>query len=395
MAMAVRKKAAKMKRKILIVNYEYPPLGGGGGVATHDLALEWSRNNEVHVLTSAFKDTPLYEKMGKIHVHRVRVWNRNSRDAASFLSMFSYVLFGFFKGFRLARANRFSVMNTHFAVPSGPLGWALGLLFGIPNVLSLHGGDIYDPSKKSSPHRSFLFKRVVKFILNRAQRIVAQSSNTRDNTVKYYNPRREVEIIPLAFHPPKISPGGFRLPDARRGDFTMVTIGRLVKRKSVETILQAMAIQGDSRVRLYILGDGPEQDMLQKRAEYLNIADRVYFAGFVTEKQKYDYLTSCSAYIMTSLHEGFGIVFMEAMFCGLPIICTNHGGQTDFLKDGVNALLLNVGDHAVCAASIDRLMKDKKLYKKLATANRRDVRVFYAEQVAARYERIFDELTGV
>jgi glycosyltransferase involved in cell wall biosynthesis len=95
---------------------------------------------------------------------------------------------------------------------------------------------------------------------------------------------------------------------------------------------------------------------------------------------------------MTSLHEGFGIVFMEAMNFGLPIISTNHGGQTDFLTDGENALLINVGDHEACAASIERIVKDEKLRRRFASKNLKVVKSFMAHEVAGRYIDIFSGL---
>ena len=155
-----------------------------------------------------------------------------------------------------------------------------------------------------------------------------------------------------------------------------------------------MAKLRDDKVHLYILGDGPEKSDLAKRVAYHNLSSNVHFAGFVTEQEKFLYLKNCNAYIMTSLHEGFGIVFMEAMHSALPIISTNHGGQTDFLFEGKNALILNVGDVSKCAESIKRLKSDKKLYKQLSDNNKKDIKKFYAPNVAGQYEKIFEKLIG-
>jgi L-malate glycosyltransferase len=383
------------RKRILIINYEFPPLGGGGGVASHDLAVEWGKENMVDVLTSAYLDTPLYEKMGDVNVHRVKVWNRKSRDAASFISMLTYLIFGLFKGISLMRKSRYDVINTHFALPSGPLGWILGALYKVPNILSLHGGDIYDPSKKSSPHNSIIFRNIVKFILWRASVIVAQSSNTRDNTIKYYNPKKEIKIIPLAFRRPVEEKDPDFSPGAAKDDFVLVTIGRIVKRKSIETMINALAQVKSKKVKLFIIGDGPERENLQTLIYKRKLQNSIKIIGFVDEKTKYRYLRRADLFIMTSLHEGFGIVFMEAMYCGKPIISANHGGQTDFLTHGTNALLIDVGDVKNCALSIEKLMRDKSLYRKLAQNNSKDVKKFYAGPVAMQYEELMNALGAV
>jgi len=382
------------KLKILIVNYEFPPLGGGGGVATYDLALGWKEAGQVDVLTSNFADLPSYENMDGINVYRTRIFFRKSRDAATFISMLSYVITGFFKGISLARKNRYDVINTHFAVPSGPLGYILSRLFHIPNVLSLHGGDIYDPSKKLSPHDSFIFSRVVKFILQKADRIVAQSTNTRDNTVRYYNPDKEVEIIPLAFHPPAPVKAARKDLNLSKDNFYVITVGRLIKRKSLQTLIQAIGNIKNKKVKLLIIGDGPEKEYLDTVVKEFHADERVAFLGFLDDNDKYRYLKCADLFALTSLHEGFGIVFMEAMHIGLPIVCTNHGGQVDFLKQRENALLFDVGDVRKCSDAILELYKNETLYKKLSANNKKKIKNFYAEQVASQYIDIFNELVS-
>lgn len=392
--MTLKKKSPVPKKPInvLIINYEYPPLGGGGGVATYDLAIEWAKQGSVDVLTSSFRDLPRYETVEGVTIHRVPALMRKSRDAASFVSMFSYVFFALIKGYRLCRKNRFDVINTHFAVPSGPIGYVLGKIFSIPNVLSLHGGDIYDPSKKMSPHRNFFFKRVVKFILNRADDVVAQSSNTRNNTITYYNPVKEIAVIPLAFHPPVIPKVKKKDLPFNEKDFNIVTIGRLVKRKAMDVLIQSLAGISVKGIRLHILGDGPEGEYLKNLAEELNVSDKVNFAGYVDDDAKYVYLSNSRLFALTSLHEGFGIVYMEAMYCGLPIVCANNGGQVDFLEHEQNALLIDVGDISACRTSITRFYKEKALYSRCAGNNTQKIKKFYAEAISEQYIARFRSL---
>jgi len=92
------------------------------------------------------------------------------------------------------------------------------------------------------------------------------------------------------------------------------------------------------------------------------------------------------------MHEGFGIVFMESMFAGLPIVCSNHGGQVDFLKDEENALLIEVGDVESCKKSMLRVYKDKELRSRMYKNNKKKVKDFYGEGVAYEYIKIFREL---
>ncbi len=376
---------------ILVVNYEYPPIGGGGGVICRDICEEIaSKGHRVTVITSLFGGQPPYEKINGVEIHRIPVLMRTKQNVASLPSMLSFVPLCIRKGAALFRNERFDVINTHFAVPSGPAGHHLSCRFGIPNVLTIHGGDIFDPSKALSPHRTIGLKQTVRKMLECADRVVAQSSDTRNNSRTYYGVDRHIDIVPLGIRPnpyPAKTRRELSLPD---DGFVFVTIGRLVRRKNLPDLLEAVAgIRKEMPCTLMVIGDGPEKEPLERKIREWNMGDSVRMTGRVDDEQKYQYLLAADLYLSTALHEGFGIVFLEAMECGLPVVCYDRGGQTDFLKDGETGFLVRLGDKKEFKEKISHLLSSSETRKRIGEYNREYVKEFYIDRCADRYIEIF------
>jgi glycosyltransferase involved in cell wall biosynthesis len=378
-------------RRVLIVTYEYPPLGGGGGVIFRDLAEELARQIEVCVLTSGRPGLPEREQRGALEIVRVPVFMRNADATASLPSMLSFFPSSLRAGTRLLRERPFDLVHTSFAVPSGPSGVLLARRSGLPHVLSLHGGDLYDPSKTLSPHRTPLLKQTVRWVIHASDRVVAQSSDTRHRAVSIYG-ERDVDTIPLAVPRPSFTPvarGELGL-DLADGDFVLVTVGRLVARKGLDALLQVMSQLGSARFKLVVVGEGPARSELETKARSLGVADAVRFAGYVSEERKRQILEASDLYVSTSLHEGFGIVFLEGMQHGLPVVCFDRGGQVDFVNDSVGRLL-PLGDLARCRAAILEIAGDAALRERLGAAARRLAEEYSVERYAQRYRNIYAE----
>jgi len=223
--------------------------------------------------------------------------------------------------------------------------------------------------------------------------VVAASQNSVDNIRKLYGVERSIDFIPLGI--PKFEIHRLSRQDLGLGEnqFALVTVGRLVRRKNLQDLLEVVRDLDDPQIVLVIIGDGPERKSLERSAGDLGIARQVKFTGRIGDSEKSAYLASGDLYVSTSDHEGFGLVFLEAMHCGLPVVCYDFGGQTDFLDRSATGALVPHGDRASFAAAIRRFQRDAAMLEGCRETARQRVAEYYVERCAQSYERLFLEAT--
>ena len=378
--------------KILFVNYEYPPLGGGGGVATRDVAVELAKRHEVHVLTSAAPDLAAEDVVDGVRLFRAPVWGRNARSHASFLSMITFWPIGTRLGKKLIAEHQYDVINTWFAVPSGPTGTHLAKASGVPHVLTMAGGDIYDPSKWYTPDKNPVLSQVVKWVLRSAQGHVAVSTDLAKRAKAIYGFDKPIEVISLGAVPSGIEPAPRSALGLAEDVVYMITVGRLVRRKNLTRLLDAMAQVSCDKLHLLVVGDGPEKGNLAAQAQQLGMQDRVHFRGFVPEQEKHQLLQAADIFTLPSLHEAFGIVYIEGMLAGLPVIASRPGGQEDYLSDGETGYLVDREDTSALRDAIQRLTDDRAARKKMGEQARETALGFSPQNTAGQYEALFERL---
>jgi glycosyltransferase involved in cell wall biosynthesis len=371
---------------ILIINFEYPPLGGGGGVATADIAGELAKRHTVHVLTTAFPTLPRFEVVDGVHIHRVPVLGRFALPTASFLSLITFAPVAFFAGIFMMRKVSFDIIYTQFVIPSGLPAALLSKLFSIPFVLTFIGGDIYDPSKGISPHRHALFRMIIRWIATRAAVRTAISHDTKTRTIELHGVTKDIQVVPIGLKK-------FIAKEATRSelgfsdkDIICVSIGRLVPRKGYDVLLAAW--KDIPEAKLIIIGNGPLRADLSHTIKKYGLSNRVQLLGQVEEEKKAQLLRIADMYVSAAQHEGFGIVFLEAMNAGLAIVAANDGGQRDFLENGENAILIAPHDVRALVRAVQTLIKDIHLRHTMGTKNKKAVENYYIDRTAARIEDI-------
>ncbi len=380
-----------MSLRIVEFSYEYPPLGGGGGIWLRDLCLEMAKRHSVTVITSAAGSRPSRESEGGVDIVRVPVILRRHRSTATMISMLSYFPSSLWRGRKWVDRLQPDVVNSQFVVPSGPSAHLCARRAGVPHVVTLHGGDLFDPSKSLSPHRLPVVRSAIRFLLKRADRVVAQSSNTAGNAKGIYGVDRPIDIIPLGIQPIAATGVDREALGIGKDRFVLVSVGRLIRRKNLGTLLEAVRDLGDASVLLVLVGSGPLRDELETMAASLGIADQIKLTGWVEESEKIAYLENADLYVSTSDHEGFGLVFVEAMDCGLPVVAYDHGGQTDFLKDGETGALVSHGNRDELVAAIRQIRGSTERLTRYRATCKAVARGYYIERCAESYEELFSQ----
>ena len=365
--------------KILVLCYEYPPIGGGGGRIAAQVASSLARRGHaVRVLTGGMRHLPRREVRDLVEVVRPFSFRRRE-DTCTVPEMALYLATGLLPVLRESRKWRPDVVHAHFAVPTGPLALATKLLTGVPYVLTAHLGDVPGGVPEQTDHLFRLVGPLVKPVWRAARQVTAVSRFTAELAARAYGV--QPTVIPNGV--PPIPPPQVRLHSPRR----IIMAGRLSIQKNPLLAINALALIKDLDWLFEVIGDGPLASEMRALAGRSGVGGRVILHGWISNAQVAELMAEADILLMPSSNEGLSMVAIEALQHGLAIVASQIGGMRDVVEEGRNGFLCELSPDAF-AQKLRVLLTDASQLERMRHASRQMAGDFDLEKTVDAYERV-------
>lgn len=347
--------AGEIQMKILVLNYEYPPLGAGAAPVCRDLASEMAeQGHQVTVVTMGFKGLPEYEVQNGVEIYRLECLRRHEHSCSP-PEQLTYI----HNAERFLRTHlkthAFDICHVHFVVPTGLIALWLKKNYGISYVLTAHGSDVEGHNRKISlrvMHR--ILRPAWIRIVRGAFATTAPSEHLIRLMDRVCHSRRYI-LIPNGLNRKNYDPAG------ERKEKRVLVMGRLQEFKNVQTILKAAALIRDDQWQGWqvdVLGDGPYRKELEQLVRNLGIGTRVCFRGWIDNgtPEQISYLKKAAVYITASRFENCPMSVLEAVAAGCYPLMSDIEGHRQFFKNGPDSFFFRPEDAEELAGKLKNLL---------------------------------------
>ncbi|NTV64786.1 MAG: glycosyltransferase family 4 protein [Oscillochloris sp.] len=378
--------------RILMLNNEFPPLGGGTGTVNRAILsrLAALANLEIDLVTSALGWR--YEQAqlaARVRMFKVPVVNRNIHHSSS-RELLTYAALALPVALRLQRVRPYDLVFAWSAVPAGGVALALRRLVGLPYILRVCGPDI--PGFEQRYGLLYpLLTPTIKAIWRGASRLVAKCQDEAEMMLAV-QPGMAIDLIAngvdLAAFPPA--------PIAADGPLRLICVARLIERKGQHHLIHALRrlIDQGLDVTLELVGEGDARAENEALVRRLGLEQRVTFAGYVPREQIGAHYAAAHVFVLPSYNEGMSVATLEAMAAGLPTVVTRTGGAADLVDEGVSGHIVAWADIEALAERLRALAESRDLARHMGTAARARAQRFSWDTATARYLALFDQVVG-
>ncbi len=371
--------------RILMLNYEFPPLGGGAGNANYYLLKEFAQEKDLQIdlVTSsvgAFKKEEFAENI-TIHYLDIGKGNKNFHYQTN-KDLLIYSFKSYFYSRKLIKQQQYDFIHAWFGIPCG----FTAMLFKKPYLVALRGSDVpfYNPRFKLLD--KLFFKQLSRLIWKRAQVVVANSQGLKDLALKT-NPKQKIEVIYNGVDTNHFKPA--KRKKASKA-LRIICVARLVERKGVKYLLKSLTELKKVDFKLTIIGEGNQKKQLEELAKELKIDKKVSFLGAAPHQELVQHYQQHDIFVLPSLNEGMSNTVLEAMACGLAIIMTDVGGARELVNE--NGFLVRVKTIADFTISIDAY-HNKSLLQRHQKASRSMAEQLSWNLASRRYKGVYHQIS--
>lgn len=393
--------------KIAILTSSFPRRPGDyqGNFVFYQARGQAEHGNDVHIVCPHVPGAPFHEVMEGVEVHRFPyfypcrfqrlssgggMYSALRESPLAVLQLPFFLVCEWWCAWRVIRHHHIDIIHSHWFIPSGLVGALLSVMAKKPHIISSHVLD----ANLFGRYRCFL--PLLSVITRSADLITANSTYTKQRIEALVSLPVPCRVIPMGVDvPEKIPvPGKPRRP-------AVLFVGRLVEWKGVDTLIRS--VSGVRRkipgAELFIAGEGPLLESLQQLVQDLDLGETVHFCGRVTDRELDRLYGSVSALVLPSrphqglVMEGLGVVLLEAMSRGVPVIGSNIGGITDIIDDGKNGFLVPCGSDEELAEKIILLLSDEERAEQFRQAGYNTVSSRFSwDAISRQFSEVYDRV---
>jgi len=377
--------------KVVQVVPEFPPpLVGGGGYHVYNLTKELvKRGVDVTVFTLNIGKTFLFKGI-KVETHfgKAKVF----RVPASYIPKTMYSIAP--KLTSLLLKEKPDIIHAHgYQVFTSDAALVASKIKKTPLVLTLHG---FPRGFNKLTHKAY-FDLIGKETLKSAEKIISVSRIVAQEFKAIGVPEEKIATVPngVDLGEYKQLPVGdlFRKRfDIKENEKVVLTIGRLEKIKGFQYLIKALPSIMEEIGSTKLVIAGPDFDYgakLKELVEEIKVKDHVIFYGMINGKEKFEAFSAADIVAVPSLYEGFGMLLLEAMAAGKPVVATNTGAATELIQNGKNGMLVNLGDVEDLAGKVIKLLSDNQLMSLISQESRKTVEAFSWEKISEHIHKLY------
>ena len=374
--------------RILMLNNEFPPLGGGTGTVNRALLQRFARAPEIEIdlITSALGTRYGQEQFAeRVRIYQVPVDNRNIHHSSN-RELLTYAARALPFAWKIHRSRPYDFCFAWSALPAGAVACALRYLTGLRYFLRVCGPDIPGFELRYGALYPVLTP-VIRAAWHGARIVVAKCEREAD-MIRAVDRGVNISLIPNGVDLTAF--GSATIPDD--GALRLLCVARLIERKGQQHLIQAvkrLAEQGID-VTLELVGTGDAQAANETQARELGIAERVQFVGYVPREEIARHYSAAHVFVLASYNEGMSVATLEAMAAGLPVVVTRTGGTDELVVEGVNGLTFDWADVSALTAHLRRLALDRAQARRMGAASHARAMSFSWDGVTQSYLKLFE-----